>query len=39
MRNTSVYISGASVKEAELRLIGELIVASYNAQVHDKMVD
>jgi hypothetical protein len=39
MRNTSVYIGGASLKEAELRLIGELIVASYNAQVYDKMVD
>lgn len=39
MKNTSIYIGGDSIKESELRLLGELLVASYNSHVYEKMVD
>lgn len=38
MKNTSIYIGGASINEAELRLLGELLVASYNAHKYKKMM-
>lgn len=37
MKSTSVYIGGISVKEDEIKMVGELLIASYNAHKYDQL--
>jgi hypothetical protein len=38
MNNTSVFIGGASLTEAEVKMVGELLVASYNSHKCEQMM-
>ena len=38
MKNTSIYIGGSSIKEEEIQLLGELLIASYNSHHYEQMM-